>query len=378
MAEENNNIEIDIEVNPPISADIELEQSQSPSNDIILTTDFAPVGDIQAEPLFGPAGKDGKDGKDGRDGIDGVDGFSPIASVEKTGNTATITITDKDGTTTATVSDGTNGTDGTDGEDGFSPIANVVKVGNKATITITDKDGTTTADVFDGEGAIDDVKVNGTSVVTNKIANIDLTGYQPVGDYATETELTQGLALKQNITDNTLTTTAKTIVGAINELDARPSMPELDEQTITTNSDDELQAIGLVGLTSTIQELNYTDGVTSNIQTQLSSKVDTASLTECQVIIETYVNGASGYNIWSNGYCEQWGYTIANDGASVSFLKTFKDTKYNLQLTVHYNSSSSGSIQYKSKNTNSFIIDRNDNASGADWKASGYLAEGQY
>ncbi len=37
------------------------------------------------------------------------------------------------------------------GGDAFSPTANVVKTGNKSTITITDKDGTTTADVLDGE-----------------------------------------------------------------------------------------------------------------------------------------------------------------------------------------------------------------------------------
>jgi hypothetical protein len=55
---------------------------------------------------------------DGADGADGADGFSPIASVSKVGDTATITITDENGTTTATISDGTNGTNGTDGEDG--------------------------------------------------------------------------------------------------------------------------------------------------------------------------------------------------------------------------------------------------------------------
>ena len=42
--------------------------------------------------------------------------------------------------------------------------------------------------------------------------------YQPVGDYATSTELSSGLSEKQNITDDTLTTTAKTITTAINEL----------------------------------------------------------------------------------------------------------------------------------------------------------------
>ena len=43
------------------------------------------------------------------DGYDGDDGISPVANVEKSGTTATITITDKTGTTTATVTDGTDG-----------------------------------------------------------------------------------------------------------------------------------------------------------------------------------------------------------------------------------------------------------------------------
>ena len=57
----------------------------------------------------GAAGQDGRDGSDGRDGTDGApgaDGFSPSASVSKSGDTATISITDKNGTTTATVMDG--------------------------------------------------------------------------------------------------------------------------------------------------------------------------------------------------------------------------------------------------------------------------------
>ena len=80
-------------------------------------------------------------------------GYSPTATVSKTGSTATITITDKNGTTTAQISDGTNGTNGTDG---FSPTATVTKSGTTATISITDKDGTTTATVSDGIVSIDD------------------------------------------------------------------------------------------------------------------------------------------------------------------------------------------------------------------------------
>lgn len=45
-------------------------------------------------------------------GPQGPAGFSPIATVSKTGNVATISITDENGTTTAEVLDGTNGTNG--------------------------------------------------------------------------------------------------------------------------------------------------------------------------------------------------------------------------------------------------------------------------
>ena len=95
---------------------------------------------------------DGTNGTNGRDGTDGTDGFSPIATVTKVDTTATISITDKNGTTTASVSDGTNGTngrDGTDGTDGFSPIATVSKSGNAVTISITDKNGTTSESITD-------------------------------------------------------------------------------------------------------------------------------------------------------------------------------------------------------------------------------------
>ena len=57
-------------------------------------------------------------GADGKDGQNGEDGYSPTVSVYKSGDTTTITITDKNGTHTQTVKDGTNGTPGEPGEDG--------------------------------------------------------------------------------------------------------------------------------------------------------------------------------------------------------------------------------------------------------------------
>lgn len=55
----------------------------------------------------------GDKGDTGATGQNGIDGFSPIATVTKSGDTATISITDSNGTTTETVTDGTNGTNGT-------------------------------------------------------------------------------------------------------------------------------------------------------------------------------------------------------------------------------------------------------------------------
>jgi hypothetical protein len=67
------------------------------------------TGETGAQGPVGPAGPKGDTGATGPQGPTGADGFSPVANVTKVGNTATITITDKYGTTTASISDGSGG-----------------------------------------------------------------------------------------------------------------------------------------------------------------------------------------------------------------------------------------------------------------------------
>ena len=87
---------------------------------------------------------------DGTDGTDGI-GIADISQTSTSGNVDTYTITYSNGdATTFNVTNGIDGQDGTDGVDGFSPTATVTKSGDTATITITDKNGTTTAEVYDG------------------------------------------------------------------------------------------------------------------------------------------------------------------------------------------------------------------------------------
>ena len=52
---------------------------------------------------------EGVNGTDGIDGTNGTDGVSPTVTVTKEGKVATITCTDVNGTTTATISDGAEG-----------------------------------------------------------------------------------------------------------------------------------------------------------------------------------------------------------------------------------------------------------------------------
>lgn len=78
--------------------------------------------------------------------FDGADGFSPTATVSKVGNTATITITDENGTTTAAIHDGADGEDGADGADGS-------KIWNTTVEPLESLTGTFTFHVSDLSGA---------------------------------------------------------------------------------------------------------------------------------------------------------------------------------------------------------------------------------
>lgn len=82
----------------------------------------------------------------------GTAGVSPTVSVNKTGKVTTLTITDAEGTKTATI------VDGEDGEDGVSPLVSVSKSDKVTTITITDAEGTKTATIVDGEDGHTPVK----------------------------------------------------------------------------------------------------------------------------------------------------------------------------------------------------------------------------
>lgn len=99
-------------------------------------------GDRGETGLAGPPGVPGQDGQPGRDGQDGQDGEP--------------------------------GAPGQNGADGFSPTISVTDITGGHRVTITDVTGPHSFDVMDGEGggAVQDVQVNGVSVLQDGVANV--------------------------------------------------------------------------------------------------------------------------------------------------------------------------------------------------------------
>ena len=144
--------------------------------------------------INGTNGKDGQPGKDGADGQPGSDGFSPSAKIEKVGDTATITITDKDGTTTATIKDGQGGTGGS-GE----------------------------------ENVIESISVNGTPISVDENKNVDIT----VPDAYDDTDIRTELANKSD-SDHTHTTVNGHTVESDVPVDAKFTDTVYDDTQVKT------------------------------------------------------------------------------------------------------------------------------------------------
>lgn len=94
-------------------------------------------------------------------------------------------------------------------------------------------------------------------------------------------------------------------------------------------------------------------------------------------VTETYQNGTSGYRLWSDGYCEQWGRISVGLDASVSvtFLKPFMNASYyaNWISCNGYTQNGEGTRACDNLTTTSMrIYNGQDRAMLANWYACGY------
>lgn len=104
-----------------------------------------------------------------------------------------------------------------------------------------------------------------------------------------------------------------------------------------------------------------------------------------QTVIETYINGTSGYRIWSDGWCEQWFSVTASSNTWITstFLKKMRDTSYIATGGCKIPDGSYPlSAAFKNYTTNTIDSGVHDDSSlnYGTWmvKIEGYLKEGTY
>lgn len=91
-------------------------------------------------------------------------------------------------------------------------------------------------------------------------------------------------------------------------------------------------------------------------------------------VVETYKNGMNWYRVWSDGWCEQGGYS-AGGAYIVTFLKQYIDTSYTALATFE-GSYSSNSIAIVTRTNTGFHLNRGTAATdigGKFWRAEGYI-----
>ncbi len=91
----------------------------------------------------------------------------------------------------------------------------------------------------------------------------------------------------------------------------------------------------------------------ASVQATLQNNIAELDAKKPIYIVEAYVDGETGYNLYSNGFCEQWG--AAKGGGSRSSLavilpKPYVDTNYNIQITsINAVSSDLGKYNYSAE-----------------------------
>jgi len=137
----------------------------------------------------------------------------------------------------------------------------------------TDANGAQTTYDKNSFGQVDDVQVDGTSVVTNKIASLGTMASASTSDYiAKNTAITAGTHTKITYDTNGLVTAGDDLLEA--------DIPSLSLAKISDVTATSTEVNKLHGVTVTTNEINYLDGASSNIQNQLSNKVVFRTWTE--------------------------------------------------------------------------------------------------
>ena len=97
-------------------------------------------------------------------------------------------------------------------------------------------------------------------------------------------------------------------------------------------------------------------------------------------ITQTYAKGTSGYNLYSNGYCEQWGFVnITASSHVITLLKSYNNTDYNILISSGEPSNDTGGFTgsngiVQPKEAGSFKCSTNTAWQWLWWTTKGYIS----
>ena len=170
-----------------------------------------------------------------------------------------------------------------------------------------------------------------------------------------------------------------TIITSYNDLTDKPTIPSA--YTLPIASTTTLGGVKVDGETITIE-----NGI-------ISASSSGGGGGGVASVIEVYGNSSSGYRLWSDGYCEQWGVTNTpkTDApkvmGTITFLKPFKDSNYHMTgspysstlsssvITIHsaeFGARTTSSVSFTVFPEGSYSIPINDTS--VYWRASGYVS----
>ena len=94
------------------------------------------------------------------------------------------------------------------------------------------------------------------------------------------------------------------------------------------------------------------------------------------VVVQAFVNGTSGYRVWSDRYCEQWGYAESvNKSAAITLPLAMSNSNYKIICTgtEAQGGGDNGSMNaYNVSATGFSIYNTSDVVSNAYWRVFGY------
>ena len=230
-------------------------------------------------------------------------------------------------------------------------------------------------------------KLNNSNFNTaNKLVRLDSDGKLPAVDGSNLTNLPGGSSEPPS---NMVTTdTAQTITGlkTFGGTDLSKILLEGSKSLIGfRQNSDSLPTTLIGGFFDSSGKKSITIGSTDHETLSLNAKsVQDSSgnkfLTSGDVtayVTETYVNGTSGYRLYSDKYIEQWGYKSGTTPETITFLKAFKDTNYNVVMATERASNFFQGV-YDNKTTTNMKIaytgSTGGSALGTSWMVTGYIA----